>query len=216
MIDIASLASGPAYLAVGAAIIANLFPGIPEEIFLLGLGYLAGRSTFEFISLTIFLIIGFLLIDTLIYILARRGNKIVLFIGRKLLGDWFTDDGSFIQRRLAHIIFISRFVPVLRFMGPFLGGAYRYPYRFFIAVDAIALSIYVPALLGLGVYFEDRISQIISGVGVVKNSILMFVVLVLVFVIFRQVRKYMRNRYNQNNTQNRVVMGITWLRDKLK
>ena len=176
---------------VGAAIVANVFPAIPEEIFLLSFGYLANTKpvTFPFSSIVFFLILGFLAIDSVVYYLAKRGSKIINFIVGKILAVDLKNKEEFLKKNTGKIIFISRFLVQLRTIGPVTAAMVNYPFRKFLLMDFLALAIYVPALMGIGYYFTDRIERIFSGANVVHNIMMTVVISLAAIIIIRQMRK---------------------------
>ena len=58
----------------------------------------------------------------------------------------------------------------------------------FISYEIPALLIYVPLLLALGDYFQDRIEFITSGVGIVRNGILVLVGILFLIGISKFIR----------------------------
>lgn len=169
---------------VGATFVANLFPGVPEEIFLIALGYLIGKHVFIWWLCLVLVVPALFITDNILYFLAYRGNKAVRVAGNFLMGGTLDKRLPFIEQHIGHIVFFSRFIFQARFLGPFLAGTVRYPYKKFILREIFALIIYVPLAFWIGMYFENRIADIISGVGIVGNIVLMvFAILIVVFVI---------------------------------
>lgn len=180
-----------------AAMVANIFPGIPEEVFLLGLGYYSATTGSGFMSLGGLLILGLMVSDTILYFASYSGIGWLKRLFNKIWGRdlGLEENQKFLVRHRYKIIFFSRFVMNLRAIGPFTAGFIKMPYHKFFMINLLALLIYVPSMLGIGYYFEDRIALIISGVGVVKNAIFIFVVLVLIVVIVRYLKKRFKTKY---------------------
>jgi membrane-associated protein len=178
-----------------AAMIANIFPGIPEEVFLLGLGYYSATTGSGFLVLGSFLIVGLMISDTILYYASYRGLPWLKNIFNKLWGKDLDQNQDFLKKHQYKIIFFSRFVMNLRAIGPFTAGLLKMPYLKFFMINALALIIYVPLMLSIGYYFQDRIELILGGVGVVKNAIFMGVVLILIFVIIRSLKRRFKKKY---------------------
>lgn len=172
------------------ALLSNVVIPVPEEIVLLTLGYLAGTGHIDFFILLPIVMSGLLVSDIGMYILARKGSRLVTwfydrFFSKKFMqknDQWFTD-------HMNKIIFVSRFLIQLRFIGPFLAGQKKIPFRRFVFYDLAAIIIYVPLYTLLGLFFHSRVQAIIDNVGVVRNIILVAVGL---FIIFGLSRKYIR------------------------
>lgn len=153
------------------ALVANLFPGIPEEVFFVFLGYLwqAGNLPLPFGIIVVLLVIGLMTSDLVLLYLSKTGAR-ALNPFRKQLTKWFPNSGSTsLDKWMTHIIFISRFVMFMRWIGPILAGMHQVSWKKFLKVDIVALFVYVPLMLWLGAYFHNRIDQLIEGVYVVRN-----------------------------------------------
>ena len=167
------LAGGNTYIGfILAALVANLFPLVPEEVFLLGLGYMAGTSSVSFIKIYFFVWVGLLIADTGLYYLSKSGTKFVLSFLKKFISmDYIDKHRDSLSRRMPKIIFISRFIVNVRAIGPILAGATEYPYKKFIKIDMVALAIYILMMLSLGLYFKSTIEKVLSGSGFVGHII---------------------------------------------
>lgn len=172
------------------SLLSNIVIPVPEEIVLLALGYLAGTGHINFFILMPIVMSGLLASDIAMYFLARKGSRLVTwfyekFFSKRLMqknDQWFTD-------HMNKIIFFSRFLVQLRFIGPFLAGQKKIPFKRFVVYDLAAIIIYVPLYTLLGLFFHSRVQAIIDNVGVVRNIIL---VVVGFFVVFGVSRKYIR------------------------
>ncbi len=176
-----------------AALLSNVVIPVPEEVVLLAFGYLAGTGHINFFILLPIVISGLLVSDIGMYLLARKGSRIVTWFYEKFFSkrltqkndQWFTD-------HMNKIIFFSRFLVQLRFIGPFLAGQKKIPFRRFVAYDLAAILIYVPLYTLLGLFFHRRVQAIIDNVGVVRNIALVIIGLFIVFVLSRKyIRKFL-------------------------
>lgn len=170
---------------------ANVIVPIPEEGVLLILGYVAGGPTWNGLLLLLVIYSGVIASDILIYSLARGGNKLVTGAYNKIFASKIEGRKDWIIKNMDKVIFFSRFLIQLRFLGPFLAGQMKVSFRKFITLDALALLIYIPFYVTIGWYFRSRIDAILNGIGVVRN---MIVAVVIIFVLFSLVR-YMRRKF---------------------
>lgn len=202
---------------IATAIFANLFPGVPEEIFLLSFGYLAHAqpAVFSFWQVVIFLIIGFCLIDSIVYFLAMRGNRIIRFLTSKVLGITLEGREEFLENHIQKIIFISRFLAQFRIIGPATAGIIRYPYRKFLTINFLALCVYVPLIMGIGYYFADRVQYIVTGTHVVRNVMLSVLAIIAFILFFRQLRTILM-KFLSGDTGEKIksFLGISTVPDE--
>jgi membrane protein DedA with SNARE-associated domain len=181
------------------ATIGNLFPGVPEEIFLLTLGYTSGKTGESFILICLLVWLGLLLADTVLYFLSRRGSRITKFIMDKVLGGGYTDDESKMKKHIKKIIFISRFLVQARSIGPIYAGTIKYPYVKFIEIDMLALACYVPLVIGIGRYFEKQVGLFTANVEIVKAIVLIALAFLVFSLVSRRLYAKLRERYIKNS-----------------
>lgn len=196
------------YLGIfGIAFIANAFPGIPEEVFILALGYLGSTPSFNMFFVGVVALVGMFLSDCIIFGISRGGARFYQKIAEKLFGK---DDvekmthSSVAKKHINKIIFFSRFVVQVRFLGPFLAGLYRVSWKRFLFYDTLALLVYVPVALFLGSYFQGRMEKILSGSAIVGNYVLILVVVIAVFIVVRAIRKGFIRRLTETSHVQKV------------
>mgnify|MGYP003526496290 FL=1 len=188
------------YFGIGlVAFMAKLLVILPEEAVLLGIGYITGDGLHDFFLILPIVILGTLSSDVLIYVLARRGNKWVSWMHKKVLKNNFEDKEERVTKNISKIIFFSRFMMQLRILGPFLAGHVKMPFRKFLAIDFLACMIYVPFYLGLGYYFQGRLEAIFSGIGVLRNILITLIIIVITFFLLRYIHSLLISRENDKN-----------------
>ncbi len=182
------------------AIFANAFPPIPEEIFLIYFGYLANLKP-ELISFTqimAFLIIGLLIIDSLVYYLAKRGHRIITFMLKQVLDVEIDEQSEFLNKHINKIIFVSRFLVQLRALGPITAARIGTPFKHFLKVDFLALAVYVPLAMGIGYYFAHSIEKIFSGTRVLNNVMFSGLIIIISIIVLRKLRKILLSEFSMN------------------
>jgi len=185
--------------------IANLFPGIPEEVFLLGVGYLSGQGVISFWNAYLVFFIGFFIVDLIVFCVSRRGVTFAKRMKKKISNKGIKLNDERINRNYKTIIFVSRFIPFLRWIGPVLSGLAHVPHKKFMKMNAIALLVYIPFVLLLGRIFHDQIDSILQGftdAGNLIGPIIIIVVLVLIATVGRHhfldlIRRITKDRKNQ-------------------
>lgn len=171
------------------AILSNVVIPIPEELILLIVGYLTGIGIFKYIVVYFIFVAGMLLSDYLLYSLAFRGSRLTNNLRLRLEQKGILKNENYLKKNIHKIIFFSRFLIYLRFIGPIVSGYLKIPRKTFIKYDLVALLIYVNVFLGLGNYFHKQINFIVDGVGKFKNYLLVILSIVFVIAVFKYIQK---------------------------
>ena len=164
--------------------LANIVIPIPEEIILLALGYLSGTGSINGALVIPIVFSALITNDIILYSLSKRGSKFTNFLYKTFFAKRLEKKGTYwLEMNLGKIVFLSRFLIQLRFIGPFLAGTRGMPIKKFVLCDAAALLIYTPLFIGLGWYFHTRVISIIEEVSVIKNLVLLVMGLIIVFLL---------------------------------
>lgn len=193
----------------GLSLIASVFVPVPEEIFLLALGYLTASGFFHPVLVTAIVIVGFAISDSGLYFFARRGNKWLLRSRNKIMARLGITDGALMQRHANKVIFFSRFLVQFRFLGPVLAGSYKVPFKRFFAVNMVALVVYVPLIILLGDYFHSRIERVIEGIGVARNIVFVGLALIVAILLFRLMRALFIKHFKTISEEMLGMFGFT-------
>jgi len=125
------------------------------------------------------------------YYLSKRGMRFLVIIYEKYFGKMgIIANEGFMRRHINKIIFISRFIIQFRFLGPFLAGHFKVPFKRFLIYEILALVIYVPVILWLGIYFQSRIDYLLGGVNQAKNIMLLIIGVVVFFSLLQIFKKW--------------------------
>jgi membrane protein DedA with SNARE-associated domain len=188
----------PAFAYVGVLVIgflSNMVIPVPEEIVFIGLGYLVGSSDLSFFPTVGCIIVGLLFNDTLLYYLARKGNRIMRSLYNRLFEDVLPLDSPFLHNHLRTVIISSRFLVQFRLLGPFFAGTLHVPLQKFLKWDLIALIVYVPLFVGVGAFFQSRVERVIAGFGSFYNILLIFLGVIAVVVGLKYAKKLVLKMY---------------------
>lgn len=202
----------------GFSLIANMIVPVPEEFFLLALGYVSGIDSSINIFITIPLVIGGLFIsDIALFSFARSGHRYIRALERKVKNFKFAQNEAFVQKHIRTIIFVSRFVIQFRFIGPVLAGSTKTKWKTFLFWDLFALAVYVPLILFAGNYFNDRITKIIHGIAVAKNYVLIAVVIIAIVWLARLARRTLFKNiiFSLSENQGYKKTWMPWLHKKI-
>lgn len=171
------------------AFLSNMFIPVPEEIILLVIGYLTGIGAFMYPVIMAIFILGMLLSDYMVYSLAFHGSKLVKSLQAKMEKRGLLKSKTYVKRHMKKIIFFSRFLVYLRFIGPVVAGSNRVPRKLFLTYDFLALVIYVNIFLGLGNYFHKQIQGISEGVAQFSHYFITIVIVIATIVVLRFIQK---------------------------
>lgn len=191
------------YLGVWVvSLLSNMVIPVPEEVILLVFGYLAGTGHISLVFVIPIFISGLFLSDLFIYKLSYKGSKIINWIYERFFSKRLRDKGDeWVTLHIHKIIFFSRFLVQLRFIGPFLAGQRKIPQKTFIKYNLFALVIYVPLYTFLGLFFHSRIKSILDNVGVIRNIIFLILGIALSLSVLKYFYKILlRNLSNRNDS----------------
>ena len=199
------------------SILANVVVPVPEEIVIIAIGYVAGTGKINaFIAFPIVLA-GLMISDSVMYFLARRGTKILTAFYDRLFAKNLGSQKDLIENHPGKVIFYTRFLMQFRFVGPFIAGQQKMPWKKFVSYELPALLIYVPTLLALGDYFQDRFDFIVSGVGIVRNVILIIIGILALIAVSRFIRDITFGGYTLGTSGTKEEkMWVPWLYKKKK
>src|SRR3989338_3203231 len=115
-------------VAVGATV-GYLVP-IPEEIFLLLVGYIAGIGFYNIYLANLFAIIGILAGDNILFWLSRYGgSKIINRFKRRVDGHNVMKYKHMMKKHIGKTLFTLKFLVGLRLLSPFLAGSMKIKWR---------------------------------------------------------------------------------------
>ncbi len=178
------------YIGVfGISMLANVVIPVPEEVVLLALGYVAHIGTINVFYLIPIVILGLFTSDIILYFLSQKNNRFVTYFYAKLFAKRLADKHEWVDHNITKVIFFSRFLIQLRFLGPFMAGQHGVKLRTFITYELAALVIYVPLIVWTGWYFQSRVERIVSGVGLARNIFLIVVGLLILISLLRSAYK---------------------------
>jgi membrane protein DedA with SNARE-associated domain len=178
----------------GISLLSNIVIPVPEEAVLLILGYTGREHGANFPLVVSLVMAGLLISDIIMYGLSRHGNRYILMFYTKFFSRRLDTRRAWLEKNIESVIFFSRFLLQLRFLGPFMAGQCRVPLRKFLTYELAALFIYVPLVVGSGWYFHRRIENIIGGIHIVRNVILIAVVLAALYYLYRKVNRKIYNK----------------------
>ena len=168
------------------AIFSGYILPIPEEIILLIVGYMAHAHLIHLVPAMLVVILAFIIGDNVLYRLVLKNNKhVTKFIHEVLSLKIITKNKALLEKNIGTTIFVSRFTPFLRFLGPVFAGYVKVQEKTFMLFNTLAIVIYAPFLIWVGYFFSGSFSQIAWQIGRVRHVIIIFVWILIGFGITR-------------------------------
>lgn len=174
---------------------------IPEEIFLLLIGYLAAA---DFVNIWISLGVCFVMIllsDFFVYNLAAHGSRLLLGYQAKVKPEKMNKYEALMREHAGKTIFLLRFVFGVRFLSILIAGSLRVKPKLFLTADFLALLIYVPALIFVGFHFHNSFTVLVTTVEGVRR-LFSFITLVTLAIM---ITFYIRHRFLNSKKDNAEI-----------
>ena len=173
------------------ATVGYLIP-LPEEIFLLIVGYIAGTGVYNLYLATLFVVLGVLTGDNILFWLSKyKVSGIVDKLNKRLDKHKIMKYRHLMKEHIGKTIFTLKFIVGLRIFSPFLAGSMKVKWRIFQFYNLLALLIYIPVLVFLGFHFHNKLAFVITGVEIVRHLIFLLVLLLIGFLI----SVFVKNKY---------------------
>ncbi len=191
------------------ALLSNMVIPVPEEIILLAVGYLTGIGVFQYPMVMAIFILGMLVSDYILYSLSFRGSRLVKRLRERLQKKGYLRNEAYMKRHIKKIIFFSRFLVYLRFIGPVVAGSTHTKRKLFLTYDFLALLVYVNIFLGLGNYFHSQIFIISNGIAKFVNYASILIIIVVTIFVFRFLHKhFLRWFYQISEYISTIIPGL--------
>ncbi len=175
------------YVAIFAfALFAGYLIPVPEEIILLISGYMASEYFIRLTPAIFIVIIAFIIGDNILYRLTLKNNKHVTKLIHEVLSmKIITKNEALLEKHINTTIFLTRFVPFLRFVGPVFAGYTKTKEKTFMLFNTLAIVIYAPFVMWLGYFFHNDFTLIVNDIGRVRHTAVIFVWIIIGLIITR-------------------------------
>ncbi len=169
---------------------------VPEEITLLIVGYMARMRIIHLTPAIFIIIIAFIIGDNIIYRLVLKNNKFVAKLIHDVLSlKFIVRNKKFLDKHIHLTIFITRFFPFLRFVGPVYAGYTKAKESIFLTFNTLAIAIYAPMVMLIGYYFTGNFGQIAGQIMRARHVIVVLAWIIIGLIITR-ITDYV---FRQNN-----------------
>ncbi|MEQ1678900.1 MAG: VTT domain-containing protein, partial [Chitinophagaceae bacterium] len=123
---------------------------VPEDLFLIVIGYLVYAGVFPLIPVVIIAILATFVHDQILFYLGKSENERAKWFLERFSKVTMLNHEELVRDHLYRIVFYSRFIPFVRLAGPLLAGSEKVPWKKFALVDFAAVSLYAPLSIGVG------------------------------------------------------------------
>ena len=155
------------------------FLPIPEELLLLGIGYLASLGDWNVYWAIAASAAGIIISDNLWFWLGKTHSKFALKLRRRIGEEKIVAYERLLRNHTWKYIFLFRLIPGARAVGPAFAGWGNASAKKFWFYDILAIFFYTPLLILVGFYFNYNLDIIRSRLISAKHIIfILFLVLV--------------------------------------
>lgn len=188
------------YLAIFLfALFSGYFIPIPEEIILIITGYMAWSHIIQLTPAIFVAISAFVIGDNILYRLTLKHNKHVNRLIHEVLSIKFISRRrAFLEKHIGATIFVSRFIPFLRFIGPVFAGYTKASEKTFMLFNTLAIVIYAPFVIWVGYFFNEYLNQIMLEVAKIKHVLFILVLVIVGLLITRGIDYF----FNEDSPEN--------------
>lgn len=151
-----------------------IFPFLPGDSLLFASGALATQGAFSLVLLLVVYTAAAVLGDTMNYQIGKKvGTSIPAdsFLGRVINQEKMDAAQRFFNKHGGKTIVMARFMPFIRTFIPFVAGASRMKYGYFIVYNVIGAVLWVFACVFLGYFF--------GNIPVVKDNFSIVIILII-------------------------------------
>ena len=181
------------------AIFSGYIMPIPEEIILLIVGYMASERYVHLLPAMFIVIIAFIIGDNILFRLTLKNNKhVTKFIHEVLSIKFISRNKAAFEKHINTTVFVTRFIPFLRFVGPVFAGYTKTKENTFMVFNTLAIVIYAPFVMWPGYFFHNDFTQMVSQVGRVRHTAVIFVWIIVGLLITRIVDYYFKKHEEAN------------------
>lgn len=135
-----------------------IFPFLPGDSLLFASGALAAMGAFNIISLYLIFFFAAVIGDTVNYHIGKKVGTTLSqgsFIGKLINQDRMIIAENFFNKHGGKTILIARFMPFIRTFIPFIAGASRMNYRYFLIYNVVGAALWVGICTILGYFFGN-------------------------------------------------------------
>jgi membrane protein DedA with SNARE-associated domain len=170
---------------------------VPGETILIAASVYAGAGRLNVVVLGVTGCVAAVIGDNIGFAIGHYGGRaLVLRWGRyvRLTREWLDKAEAFFERHGAWIITIARFIEVLRQANGIVAGATGYPWRRFLAFNALGAALWVGTWVSLGYLAGQHINAIYHNITQYSDYLLIALAVLLAGYIAWRIVRHRRRR----------------------
>lgn len=175
----ATSALGPYIGMVAALVLGSVGLPLPEDLILLGAGFLAHRGGASLVPIAMVAAVGVWASDLLVFVLARRLGPLAV---ARAPFRWFLTPTRrarierLFERHQRVVLVVARFLPGLRSTTFVMAAWHGVPLRRFLLIDALAVAVCAPLVVTLGYLASTGVDRMASNLALARLILLAAVV----------------------------------------
>lgn len=169
-----------------------IFPFLPGDSLLFASGAFAAMGAFNIGILLIVFFVAAVLGDTVNYHIGHKvGTSIPpnSFLGKVINQDKMKVAEDFFNKHGGKTIVIARFMPFIRTFAPFVAGASRMNYRYFLMYNIVGAVLWVGICTMVGFFF--------GNMPIIKNNFSTVILIIIFLSVLPAVFSIIKNRFSK-------------------
>ena len=169
-----------------------IFPFLPGDSLLFASGAFAAVDAFNIVSLLIVFFTAAVIGDTVNYHIGKKvGTSIPpsSFLGKVINQERMQVAEAFFNKHGGKTIVIARFMPFIRTFAPFIAGASRMNYRYFITYNIVGAALWVGTCTMAGYLF--------GNIKIVKENFSTVLLLIIFLSVLPAIISIIQNRFSK-------------------
>ena len=166
-----------------------IFPFLPGDSLLFAGGALAAMDAFNIVLLVIVFFVAAVLGDTVNYQIGKKVGTAISpnsLLGRVIDQEKMTKAENFFNRHGGKTIVIARFMPFIRTFIPFVAGASRMNYSYFLFYNVVGAALWVGICTMAGYFF--------GNIPIIKENFSTVLLLIIFVSVLPAVIGFMKSR----------------------
>jgi membrane-associated protein len=169
-----------------------IFPFLPGDSLLFASGALAAMGAFNIVLLLIIFFIAAVVGDTVNYHIGRKVGTTISpgsFMGKIINQEKMHKAENFFNRHGGKTIVIARFMPFIRTFAPFVAGASRMNYRYFLFYNIVGAVLWVGICTIAGYLF--------GNIPIVKDNFSTVLLLIIFVSVLPAIISIVKSRFQK-------------------
>ncbi|MFZ2038706.1 MAG: DedA family protein [Minisyncoccia bacterium] len=194
------------YLALFVlAFFSGIVVPVPEEIIIIAAGWFVSRGFMNLPISWFIIILAIFISDNLIFRLCRTDNHLINKFRNRVLAMKIMKHRDYMEKHIDKTIFLSRFIPFMRFVGPILAATIKTPKKDFFIFNTLAIVVYTTLILSVGYFFSDQMNYIAHSIKEFDDAMFWLLVFIFGFLIINHINNKLDVSAKSCQTDNNLI-----------